>query len=100
MEEFRTWLMGIDHELLETKFNEEMTKNGPHLKQIIVDESEDNKIETPSKDRVDIQNNTRHYWCRFQNFFSVSVSKHKCEFTVSNRYRYKQKKVFDRFAAP
>lgn len=51
--------MGIDHELLETKFNEEMTKNGPHLKQIIVDESEDNKIETPSKDRVDIQNNTR-----------------------------------------
>ncbi len=59
--EFRTWLMGIDHELLETKFKEELTKNGPHLKQMIVNESSDNVVETPSIDIEDIQNNTRQY---------------------------------------
>ena len=61
LEEFRTWLMGIDHELLKTKFKEELTKNGPHLKQMIVNESSDNVVETPSRDIEDIQNNTRQY---------------------------------------
>ena len=61
LDELRTWLMGIDHELFETEFNTEMTKNGPHLKQIIINEREDNKIETPSRDSVDIQDNTRQY---------------------------------------
>ena len=61
LDKLRTWLMGIDHELFETEFNTEMTKNGPHLKQIIINEREDNKIETPSRDSVDIQDNTRQY---------------------------------------
>ena len=58
---------GIDHELLETKFKEELTKNGPHLKQMIVNESSDNVVETPSRDIEDIQNNTRQY----QNYIKI-----------------------------
>ena len=46
-----------------------MTKNGPHLKQIIIDENEDSNIETPSRDSVDIQNNIRQY----QNYIKQNI---------------------------